>query len=58
MSELQVNKSEAVEAEITVSSPITAEQFVEYLRANGFVGNTGINPNNPGKVWIGFNNGI
>jgi hypothetical protein len=55
----------SVSAEITVSTtggggstPMTPDQFVQYLHANGFVGNTGVNPNYPGVVWIEFAKGI
>ena len=48
-----------VEAEITVSpnynnTPMTTQAFIEHLRAQGFTGNVGTNPNNPGKIWFDF----
>ncbi len=60
-----MNSTSVAEAEVTVtavSSPgvtgMTPGQFTQYLQANGFVGHMGLNPNYPGVVWIGFNNGI
>lgn len=55
--------TKAVEAEISISTnggggstPMNGAEFVDYLKANGFKGNTGINANSPEKVWISFTN--
>lgn len=37
------------------STPMTPEQFLNYLYLNGFKGNSACNPNYPGVAWIGFN---
>ncbi|WP_408032401.1 hypothetical protein [Tenacibaculum xiamenense] len=51
-----VEKTEvSVDYEITVSAPKTTEEFIGFLRSQGFKGNVAINPNYPGKVWLGPN---
>lgn len=54
-----------ISAEVTVSTngsggstPMSPTEFIEYLQANGFVGNTAVNNNYPGVAWIGFKNNI
>jgi hypothetical protein len=43
---------QTVEAEVTVSAPLTTEQFITGLRNGGFTGQVGSNPSMPGIVWI------
>jgi hypothetical protein len=46
-------ESSSSEYEVTVSTPATTDQVIEYLRSNGFKGNVATNPNYPGVIWFG-----
>lgn len=48
-------KEVSVDYEVIVSAPKTTEEFVDFLRSQGFKGNVGVNPNYPQKVWLGPN---
>ncbi|MCF2873574.1 MULTISPECIES: hypothetical protein [unclassified Tenacibaculum] len=51
-------KEVSVDYEVIVSEPKTTEEFIEFLRSQGFKGNVGVNPNYPQKVWLGPNPNI
>lgn len=60
----QREASDPISAAVTVSTTgggsttMTAEQFIQYLRASDFVGNMGSSRSCPGDALIKFANGI